>query len=140
MVMTVLLIAARPSPDKRRFGDKCYYDHKSGISNVWSQTQSPHAGESMQLKEPVQFALSESRIGVSSALLFHCFFNSDGSITHHMHDPDDDLVSCLPNLYVVYISDNALKRKRIVAGFFVKTSCTHLDFDFVEKREGDAIL
>ena len=36
-------------------------------------------------------------------------------------------------MYVVYISDNALKRKRIVAGFFVKTSCTHLDFDFVER-------
>lgn len=49
-----------------------------------------------------------------------------------MHDSDDELADRLPHLYVVYVSRKIGKKKRIVAGFFVKTDCIHQDFHFVE--------
>jgi hypothetical protein len=87
----------------------------------------------MEREDRTQFALVAcNRTNALATLLFHCFFNGDGSITHWMHDSDDELADRLPHLYVVYVSRKVGKQKRIVAGFFVKTDCMHQDFNFVE--------
>jgi hypothetical protein len=79
----------------------------------------------------MQFAMSDSsQKGGVSVLLFHCLFNSNGSVTHFMHDLDVELYRSLPNLYAVCISDTSSKQK-ITAGFFIKTSYSHHDSDFL---------
>lgn len=80
----------------------------------------------------MQLAMSDSnQKGGLSVLLFHCLFNSNGSVTHFMHDFDVELYHSLPNLYAVCISDTSSKRKKITAGFFIKTSYSHQDSDFI---------
>lgn len=80
----------------------------------------------------MQLAMSDSnQKGGVSALLFHCLFNTDGSVTHFMHDFDVDLYHSLPNLYAVCIADTSSNQKNITAGFFIKTSYSHQDSDFV---------
>jgi hypothetical protein len=70
--------------------------------------------------------------GGLSALLFHCFFNGDESITHYMHNIDSDLYEELTNLYAVCIASTTDKRKTVLAGFVIKTSYTHNDTDFID--------
>jgi hypothetical protein len=80
----------------------------------------------------MQLAMSDSnQKGGLSVLLFHCLFNSNGSITHFMHDFDVELYQSLPNLYAVCISDTSSKQKKITVGFFIKTSYSHQDSDFI---------
>jgi hypothetical protein len=80
----------------------------------------------------MQLAMSDSnKKGGVSVLLFHCLFNSNGSVTHFMHANDVELYRSLPNLYAVCISDTLSKRKKITAGFFIKTSYSHHDSDFI---------
>ncbi len=80
----------------------------------------------------MQLAMSDSdQKGGLSVLLFHCLFNSNGSVTHFMHDLDVELYGSLPNLYAVCISDTSLKQRKITAGFFIKTSYSHHDSDFI---------
>lgn len=69
--------------------------------------------------------------GGLSALLFHCLFNSNGSVTHFMHDFDVEFYHSLPNLYAVCIADTSPNQKNITAGFFIKTSYSHHDSDFI---------
>jgi hypothetical protein len=38
----------------------------------------------------------------------------------------------LPNLYVICLSDNSGSTRKIVAGFFVKTSYSHEDPEFLD--------
>ena len=49
-----------------------------------------------------------------------------------MHDFDIELYRSLPNLYAVCISDTSSKQKKITTGFFMKTSYSHQDSDFIE--------
>ena len=80
----------------------------------------------------MQFAIADSnQKGGLSLLLFHCFFNDSESITHFMHDVDLELYHSLPNLYAVCIAETSKKHKKLTAGFFIKTSYTHHDSDFV---------
>ncbi len=80
----------------------------------------------------MQLAMSDSnKKGGLSVLLFHCFFNGNGSVTHFMHDFDVELYRSLPNLYAVCISDTSSNQKKITAGFFIKTSYSHQDGDFI---------
>lgn len=80
----------------------------------------------------MQLVMSNSnQKGGMSVLLFHCLFNSNGSVTHFMHDLDIELYRSLPNLYAVCISDTSSNQKKITAGFFIKTSYSHQDSDFI---------
>ena len=80
----------------------------------------------------MELAMSDSsQKGGLSVLLFHCFFNGSESITHYMHDLDLELYRSLPNLYAVCIAETSKNRKKLTAGFFIKTSYTHHDPDFV---------
>ena len=74
---------------------------------------------------------SQKKGGVS-VLLFHCFFNGDESITHFMHEFDPALYKALPYLYAVCIAKTTKKAKTVLAGFFIKTSYTHNDPDFMD--------
>ncbi|MDX2503678.1 MAG: hypothetical protein QNL62_04265 [Gammaproteobacteria bacterium] len=64
--------------------------------------------------------------------MFHCIFNGHESITSFIHDFDEKLYKSLPNLYAICISNNRGSTKNIVAGFFVKTSYTHEDSEFLD--------
>ena len=80
----------------------------------------------------MRLAMSDSdQKGGLSVLLFHCLFNSNGSVTHFMHDLDVELYRSLPNLYAVCMSDTSSNQKKITAGFFIKTSNSHYDSDFI---------
>lgn len=80
----------------------------------------------------MQFVMSDSnQKGGLSLLLFHCFFNKSESITRFMHDIDLELYRSLPNLYAVCIAEASKKHKKLTAGFFIKTTYTHHDSDFV---------
>ncbi|NVD74552.1 hypothetical protein D0T25_30145 [Duganella sp. BJB488] len=62
--------------------------------------------------------------------IFHGIFNGHESITHFIHDFDPALYELLPNLYATCIADNGRSPRKIVAGFFVKTSYHHDDAEF----------
>ena len=64
-------------------------------------------------------------------MLFHCFFNEGGSITHFAHEYDPEIYQSLPNLYAVCIAERSGNRKKITGGFVIKTSYTHNDQDFL---------
>lgn len=64
--------------------------------------------------------------------LFHCIFNGDESVTHFMREYDVSLYQTLPYLYAVCIARTVNKTKTVLGGFFVKTSYTHNDPDFVD--------
>jgi len=65
--------------------------------------------------------------GGVNLLLFHCVFNEFESITHYLHKFDTKLYEALPNLYAVCISHNTNSVKKVIGGFFVKTSYSHSD-------------
>jgi len=73
-----------------------------------------------------------SKKGGVTIPLFHCIFNEYESITHFMRTYDEVLYKKLENLYAVCISDNSGPKKKIVAGFIVKTSYTHNDSEFLD--------
>ena len=64
--------------------------------------------------------------------IFHCIFNGYESITSFMYDFDEELYASLPNLYAICISNNRGSTKNIIAGFFIKTSYTHEDSEFLD--------
>ncbi|MGB8011035.1 MAG: hypothetical protein WCF68_05440 [Terriglobales bacterium] len=70
--------------------------------------------------------------GGATIPLFHCFFDGDESITHFMDKFDPALYEALPYLYAVCIAKTTEKAKTVVAGFFIKTSYTHNDPDFMD--------
>ena len=74
--------------------------------------------------------------GGVTILLFHCFFNEHESITSFMHSYDNELYNILPNTYAVCVAYNSVLPRKIPAGFFVKTSYTHDDKDFVNALFG----
>lgn len=61
--------------------------------------------------------------------LFHGIFKGD-SITHYDREFDENLYSSLPYLYAICIARKDRGMKKIVAGFFVKTSYSHNDEGF----------
>jgi len=63
--------------------------------------------------------------------LFHCIFNN-GSITHYDRKYDAKLYTSLPNLYAVCIANKNSGMRRVVGGFFVKTSYSHNDEGFID--------
>ncbi len=71
-----------------------------------------------------------SRKGGVTIPVFHCVFNGYDSITSYMRDYDEGMYKILDNLYAVCVSDNSGSKRKIVAGFIVKTSYTHNDSEF----------
>lgn len=68
--------------------------------------------------------------------LFHCEFNHiDGSLTHYLHEVNTIMYDSLENLYAVCIAVKSSNERRILAGFFIKTSFSHLDQEFLEHLE-----
>ena len=67
--------------------------------------------------------------GGATIPLFHCVFH-DGSLTHFLHDFDPSLYKQLANLYAVCVADNSIGFKRIIGGYFIKTSFDHKDPEF----------
>ncbi len=62
--------------------------------------------------------------------------NGHESITHFMHAFDEKLYECLPHVYAICIADNGQTPRKIVGGFFVKTSYHHNDTGFHEALLG----
>ena len=73
-----------------------------------------------------------SKKGGVTIPLFHCIFNGYESITSFMRTYDESMYRQLENVYAICISDNSGSRKKIVAGFIVKTSYTHKDPEFLD--------
>lgn len=70
--------------------------------------------------------------------LFHCIFNGAESITHYLRDYDEGLYEALPNIFAICISNNKGSRRKIVAGFIVKTSYGANDAEFLPALLGAA--
>ena len=68
--------------------------------------------------------------GGLTAPLFHCVFNAEGSITHYLNEVDPDLRRRLPHTYAVCLADNSSVPRRVVAGFFAKTTYLHTEDGF----------
>lgn len=64
--------------------------------------------------------------------IFHCVFNGHESITSFTREFDENMYRALPNLYAICLSDNSSAARKIVAGFFIKTSYTHQDPEFLD--------
>lgn len=80
----------------------------------------------------MQIAMSESeQKGGFSMVLFHCLFHDNGSFTSFMHDFDVDSYHALPNLYAVCVANKSPGKKKITAGFFIKTNYSDEDVDFI---------
>jgi len=62
--------------------------------------------------------------------IFDCIFHENESIESFRREFDEELYAQLPNLYVISVAKNIGREKRIVAGFFIKTSYTHHDKEF----------
>jgi len=63
--------------------------------------------------------------------VFDCIFHGVESIESFAREFDVGLYQTLPNLYGICLSDNSNGRRKIVAGFSVKTSYTHDDEEFL---------
>jgi len=63
--------------------------------------------------------------------VFDCIFHGAESIESFARDFDEELYAQLPNLYAICVAEKQGREKRIVAGFFVKTSYTHHDEEFL---------
>lgn len=66
--------------------------------------------------------------GSVSVVRFHCIVSNDGeSVTSFTTEIDPGLLQILDNFYVVCIAETNKRRKRVTAGFAMKTSLTHND-------------
>ncbi len=72
-----------------------------------------------------------------TSVLLHCFVN-DGyqSVTHFLHDFDEQMYKQLSHLYCVSISHNKGNEKSIVGLFFIKTDSHHDEHDFIDVLRG----
>ncbi len=70
--------------------------------------------------------------GGVSIPIFECIFNQAGSFTSFERDFDENLYMVLPNLYAVCIKDKSHKPHIIIGGFFIKTSYTHKEKEFLD--------
>lgn len=65
--------------------------------------------------------------GGVSIPVFECLFNGPASITSFTRSFDQALYELLPNLYVVCIAKGSDERRKLIGGFFIKTSYHHSD-------------
>ncbi|ARP82922.1 hypothetical protein CAL12_20285 [Bordetella genomosp. 8] len=73
-----------------------------------------------------------------TAVIFHCVFNPDGSITHYGHTFEMNVFESMPNLYAVTVVERRSSETVKVHGcFFMVTTATHEDIRF-EEVVGDA--
>jgi len=63
--------------------------------------------------------------------VFECIFHGSESIESFIREFDKALYEALPNLYVICVAQTHGRVKKIVAGFFIKTSYTHHDKEFL---------
>lgn len=61
-----------------------------------------------------------------------CVFDGFNSVLHDTFSTDPELLRVLPNVYAVCIAQRSSIPKKIVGGFFVRTSYTHNDAEFAD--------